>query len=153
MLENLFSISGAIAMVGWAGLVLLPRIPFVVRVLARLIIPLIIAGIYGFLMATHLGAAPEGGSFDSLQGVATLFTVDGLLLAGWIHYLAFDLFVGSWEVEDAQARGVPHLAVIPCLAATLMAGPLGLALYLGVRSVSGWLRGSAPAPGTAGGTS
>ena len=43
--------------------------------------------------------------------------------------MAFDLFVGAWEVQDAQANQVPHLLVIPCLIATLMAGPAGLLLY------------------------
>ncbi|MEQ8857418.1 MAG: ABA4-like family protein [Pseudomonadales bacterium] len=150
MLDTLFSVSGALAMVGWAGLVLLPRNRVVVTVVARQIIPLLIAGIYAFLMATHLGSAPEGSGFGSLAEVSALFTVDGLLLAGWVHYLAFDLFVGSWEVEDAQSHGVPHLALIPCLAATFLAGPLGLALYLAVRTISGWLRGDEqPAAGTA----
>jgi hypothetical protein len=140
VLETLFSLTSGLAVLGWAGLVLLPGVQFVVRVLARLVIPLLIAGLYGFLMINHLGELPEGGGFDSLAAVSKLFSVEGLLLAGWVHYLAFDLFVGSWEVEDAQARGVPHLAVIPCLAATFLAGPLGFALYLGVRAVTGWLR-------------
>jgi len=139
VLETVFSLTGGLAMVGWAGLVLLPRKSFVVVVVARQIIPLLIAGIYAVLMASYLGAAPEEGGFGSLAAVSTLFTVDGLLLAGWVHYLAFDLFVGSWEVEDAQAHSVPHLAVVPCLLATLMAGPVGLALYLAVRAVTGWL--------------
>ncbi len=146
MLETLFSLSGALAMIGWAGLILLPRVRFVVHVLARLIVPLLIAGLYGFLMATHLGDAPAEGGFGSLAAVSTLFTVVGLLLAGWVHYLAFDLFVGTWEVEDAQRHGVPHLAVVPCLVATFMAGPLGFALYLAVRTVTGMVRPT-PAPG------
>lgn len=134
MYETIFSYTGMLAMLGWLGLTLLPRSQFVVRVLARLIIPTLIAVVYVYLMATHLGQAPAEGGFDSLAGVKALFTVDGALLAGWIHYLAFDLFVGSWEVEDAQEKGVPHLVVVPCLFATLMAGPAGLALYLLLRA-------------------
>jgi hypothetical protein len=57
-----------------------------------------------------------------------------LLLAGWIHYLAFDLFVGSWEARDARQRGVPHLALVPCLALTFLFGPAGWLLYGAVRS-------------------
>ena len=60
-----------------------------------------------------------------------------LLLAGWIHYLAFDLFVGSWEVRDAQERGIPHLAVVPCLLLTFMFGPAGWFLYNLVRAKYG----------------
>jgi len=76
---------------------------------------------------------PEGG-FGSLAEVARLFANPWLLLAGWTHYLAFDLFVGSWEVRDARERGVPHLLVIPCLALTLMFGPAGWLLYVAVRT-------------------
>ena len=138
--ETVFSASGTLAMLGWLGLALLPHVDLVVRVIARLVIPALIAVVYAWLMATHLAAAPEEGGFGTLAAVDALFSVDGLLLAGWIHYLAFDLFVGSWEVEDARARGVPHLLVIPCLLATFMAGPAGLALYLLVRGGVGLVR-------------
>jgi ABA DEFICIENT 4-like len=129
MLETIFSACSALAMIGWAGLVLLPGNRIVVEVIARIAIPVAIALAYIFLMATNYGVAPAEGSFNSLDGVAALFTVPGLLLAGWIHYLAFDLFVGSWEVTDARANGIPHLAVVPCLLVTFMVGPAGLALY------------------------
>ena len=55
-------------------------------------------------------------------------------MAGWIHYLAFDLFIGAWEVRDARRLGVPHMVVVPCLFFTLMAGPVGLALYFAMRA-------------------
>src|SRR5262245_33607678 len=133
MLETIFSVCSGLAMLGWAGLVLLPGQRLVVEVLARIVIPAAIASIYIFLMATNYAAAPAEGNFGSLDGVAALFTVRGLLLAGWIHYLAFDLFVGSWEVSDARANGIHHLLVVPCLFATFIAGPAGLALYFLVK--------------------
>jgi hypothetical protein len=64
------------------------------------------------------------------------FAAPHLVLAGWIHYLIFDLFIGAWETRDAARRGIAHLWVIPCLLATLMAGPLGLLLYVVVRFFS-----------------
>jgi hypothetical protein len=133
MLDTIFSVSGALAMLGWAGLILLPGQRWVVEVLARVIIPVVIAAAYIFLMAANYGTAPADGNFGSLAGVASLFSVQELLLAGWIHYLAFDLFVGSWEVTDARANGVHHLLVVPCLFVTFMAGPAGLALYFIVK--------------------
>jgi hypothetical protein len=83
---------------------------------------------------------PSAGGFGSLQEVTILFSDPNLLLAGWIHYLAFDLFVGAWEVRDAQRQGIHHLLVIPCLLATLMAGPAGLALYWLLRVLVGFLK-------------
>ncbi|MEM6709209.1 MAG: ABA4-like family protein [Pseudomonadota bacterium] len=143
MNEQMFSVTGGLAMVGWLALVLLPRVEFVVRVLTRLLIPSLIAVVYLYLMASNLGQAPAEGGFNSLEGVKALFTVDELLLAGWIHYLAFDLFVGSWEVEDAQRHSVPHLLLVPCLFATFMAGPAGLLIYLILRTIVGLVRGRA----------
>ena len=52
---------------------------------------------------------------------------------GWTHYLAFDLFIGGWEVRDAQSRGISHLLVVPALVLTFLFGPAGLLLYLAVR--------------------
>ena len=57
-----------------------------------------------------------------------------MLLAGWIHYLAFDLFIGGWETRDAVRNGIPHLLVIPCLLLTFMLGPIGLLAYFALRS-------------------
>jgi hypothetical protein len=64
-----------------------------------------------------------------------LFQNKWLLLAGWIHYLAFDLFIGSWQVRDAAKQGISHWLVIPCLALTFMFGPIGLLLYFLLRGV------------------
>ena len=133
MQEMIFSVSGNLAMLGWLGLVFLPGQRVVVEVIARIAIPVAIGVMYVFLMATNFGAAPADAGYGSLDAIASLFTVRGLLLAGWIHYLAFDLFVGSWEVSDARTNGIHHLLVIPCLFATFMAGPAGLALYFLVK--------------------
>ena len=57
-----------------------------------------------------------------------------MLVAGWVHYLAFDLFVGSWEVRDARESGVPHVFVVPALALTFLFGPAGLLLYFLTRT-------------------
>ncbi len=127
--ETVFSLCGALAMAGWLGLAALPRWTFTRDWLAPVIVPLLIGVVYATLMITYLNRAPEGGGFGSLAAVAELFSVPELLLAGWIHYLAFDLFVGAWIVKDAQDSNVPHLLILPSLLATFMAGPAGLLLY------------------------
>jgi len=73
------------------------------------------------------------GGFGSLADVAALFSQPGLLLAGWVHYLAFDLFIGAWEVRDARRHSVSHLLVIPCLITTFLLGPIGLLAYVILR--------------------
>ena len=75
----------------------------------------------------------EGAGMSSLGGVMAIFSRPVGILTGWTHYLVFDLFVGAWISRDALARRIPHLLVVPCLFFTLMFGPVGLLLYVGLR--------------------
>lgn len=129
--EQIFSIANTTALLSWLALVLLPRVPIVTRAITGLAVPGLLAVAYVALMATNWGSP---GGFGSLAAVAQLFANPSLLLAGWIHYLAFDLLVGTWEARDARERGVPHLLLIPCLFLTFMFGPAGWLLYQGVRA-------------------
>ena len=130
--EKIFSLCGMLATVGWLLLVFLPRWRWTARLVCPVIIPLVIALIYLWLVATTFGRTPGG--FGSLAEVSQLFSNSRALLAGWIHYLAFDLFVGSWEVRDAQRVGLHHLLVVPCLVLTFLFGPIGLLLYFVLRA-------------------
>lgn len=131
-IDTLFVSANYLAMAGWVLLIVLPRWQWS----ARLVCPVIIAGllaiVYAALLLPVIGSSE--GSFDSLDGVAALFGNKQLLLAGWLHYLAFDLFIGSWEVRDSQRHGIHHLLVVPCLALTFMLGPIGLLTYLIIRT-------------------
>jgi hypothetical protein len=130
--ETVFSIANLTALVSWLLLVLVPRQRWVLIVTRT--VPLMLAALYSGLIASHWGGP---GGFSSLADVALLFSNPWLLLAGWVHYLAFDLLVGSWEVEDARSRGIAHLLVVPCLILTFLFGPAGWLLYQGVRRVAG----------------
>ena len=66
--------------------------------------------------------------------MSALFGNRGILLAGWLHYLAFDLFVGAWEVREAGRVGLPHWLILPALALTFLFGPLGLLVFLVLRA-------------------
>ncbi|KAK9830166.1 hypothetical protein WJX72_010103 [[Myrmecia] bisecta] len=79
-------------------------------------------------------------SFSDLSthaGVHKLLSDPQATLLAWVHYVAFDLFVGTWEAQDANKRGIPRLLVLPCLLLTWMAGPTGLVLYGLVRFLFG----------------
>jgi hypothetical protein len=128
--DSLFAIANPIALVSWVLLAIAPRRAWVTGLVAGTVVPALLAAAYVALLATHWAGSP--GNFATLAGVAQLFANPWLLLAGWIHYLCFDLLVGCWEVRDAQARGVPHLLVVPCLALTFLFGPAGWLLYRGV---------------------
>jgi hypothetical protein len=131
MLDTIFSTCSALALLGWVLLIILPRQRHA-RLVAGIGIPLSIAVVYAVLIALYFGRS-EGG-FGTLAGVARLFENPALLLAGWVHYLAFDLFIGGWEAGDAQKHGVPHLLVVPCLLLTFMLGPIGVLAYFAIRT-------------------
>jgi len=133
--NQLFSIANALALAAWLLLIVLPRQRWVSGLVSARVVPGVFAVMYIAIVATTWKGS--AGGFSSLPDVATLFGQPWLLLAGWIHYLAFDLFVGSWEVRDAQERGIPHLAVVPCLLLTFMFGPAGWFLYNLVRAKYG----------------
>ena len=129
--ETIFSICTTLVLPGWLLLVLAPRWKWTARFIAACLLPLVLSVVYLFLVATHFGRS-EGG-FGSLAEVGLLFRNPHNLLAGWIHYLAFDLFVGAWEVRDARRLGINHLLVVPCLVLTFLLGPVGLLLYFVLR--------------------
>ena len=124
---QVFSIVNSLAALSWVALAVAPSRTW--RVL-RYAIPGVLAVLYIWYIIPGM---QSGGGFDTLANVMTLFTREEAVLAGWIHYLAFDLFVGTWETEDALARGVSRLLVVPCLALTFMFGPAGLLAYFAVR--------------------
>jgi hypothetical protein len=129
--DKLFSICNPVALVGWLILVFAGRMKWAAPLVTGAIIPLLFGIVYLGLIVGHWGES--NGSFSTLTGVAALFENHWLLLAGWIHYLAFDLFIGSWEVRDSAKNGISHWIVIPCLALTFMFGPIGLLVYFLVR--------------------
>lgn len=134
--DFLFSLANPAALVGWALLGLAPRGRLTKALVLSGALPLGLAAAYAALLAAHyLGPHGGAGGFGSLAQVAALFRDPWALLAGWVHYLCFDLWVGAWAVRDAQRRGLPHARVVPALALTFLVGPVGLLLYCGLRGL------------------
>lgn len=131
--DTVFTVCTNGVLPAWILLAVAPRWAWTQRLVHALWIPLLLAPVYAWALVTA-SAAPDGAGFGSLQGVILFFTVPKVALAGWLHYLAFDLFIGAWEVRDAGRHDVPHLAVLPCLVLTLLLGPVGLGLYLLLRA-------------------
>lgn len=134
MTANLvFSLANMAAMAGWivlaAGVAL--KQEFLVTVLAGRVWPLAFAALYTLLIIFFFGSAPGG--FGSLTDVQLLFTSPWAATAGWIHYLAFDLFIGSWISAQVLASGLPRLALIIILPLTFLFGPIGLLMFFATK--------------------
>ena len=130
MAEMLFSIASKLVGPCWLLLVFVPGWRWS-QWLATFAVPLVLAAAYVFLLVTTPHVA--GAGFGSVGQVRLLFGQDRALAAGWIHYLAFDLFIGSWETRDARRLGISQWLVAPCLVMTFLLGPLGLGCYLLLR--------------------
>lgn len=93
--------------------------------------------IYVAVLIYAIGFTPgvEGAGFDSLEAVSLLFSTQLGVLIGWVHFLAFDLFVGAWIARDGHRRGLSHWLLLPCLALSFLFGPAGLLAYLILRLV------------------
>lgn len=135
----LFRIANNVALIGWLLLILLPRWRPSARLIAPVLIPSVLSMLYVYSLAGHIRGA--SGGFASLAGVGQLFTNQWLLLAGWVHYLAFDLFLGSWQLREAQELGIAQYLVIPCLVLTFLLGPAGYLLFLVIRVMAVRSRG------------
>ena len=120
--------SNSVALLGWLILAALGWKRWAASLVTGAILPLVFAVLYAALIVAHWGETKGG--FGSLASVGELFSDQWLLLAGWVHYLAFDLFIGSWQVRDARRNHLPFWLVLPCLVLTFLFGPIGLLLYL-----------------------
>ena len=138
---TLFSASNTIALAGWLALslsVFVPAVrPWTWRI-TGLVLPALFAVAYLGALATGLSAG-TGGGFTSIAEVRALFSDDHALTAGWIHYLAFDLFVGTWIARSGLDAGLSPLLILPCLVLTFLVGPVGLLLALLIRLSTGTL--------------
>jgi len=129
--DLIFQLANSVAPLAWTLLVFAPRWKWTHHLIISGAIPLLLGLVYFMLIVLHFGDSE--GDFGSLAGVQALFQNPYALVAGWIHYLAFDLFIGSWEVRNSQAHGISHWLVIPCLLLTFFFGPIGVLLYFIIR--------------------
>lgn len=138
--DMIFQIANTTALAGWIVLLISPFISNLADRISGLIIPALLSIAYTGLILAFFGSADGG--FDTLDNVVKLFTVREMVLAGWIHYLAFDLFIGAWEVRTGRKDGMPFLLVLPCLPLTFLFGPAGLLLFFVLRTAYGVARKS-----------
>ena len=125
--ELVFSICNTLVLPQWFLMIVAPKWSLTQQLVKLRIIPFLLAIVYAIYIGLSFGGS-EGG-FGSLEGVMQLFTDKQMVLAGWIHYLAFDLLIGSWVLKTAQKKGIHHGLVIPCLIGCFMLGPVGFLVF------------------------
>ncbi len=131
--DQVFSLTNGLATIGWALLLFTPNWHVTRKVLFSLLIPGLLCLAYLFAVLSYPGVS--GMDFSTLDSVATMFNQREMVLIGWIHYLAFDLFVGLWICANARKHGIKHLYIVVPLIFTFMLGPIGLIAYLVLRGI------------------
>ena len=137
MHETLFGLINASVLPAWAALLLAPRWRHTQALAVTVTVALVscaYVALVAYALVSDQGA--EGVDFTTMAGVAAIFSAPLGVLAGWAHYLAFDLFVGAWIVRDARARGIPHRLAVPAIALCFLAGPAGYLLHRIVRTIA-----------------
>lgn len=132
--DTAFSIVSILAMGAWLGLAVAAllqtsRIRGTILFIAGRIASVVLCAAYVFFLVNYWGSTP-GGGFQSLGAVQLLFSAPGKMLGAWTHFLAFDLLVGRWLVDDASSKANSRLPRLVALPATFLVGPLGVLIYL-----------------------
>ncbi|PKV51453.1 uncharacterized protein DUF4281 [Aquimarina sp. MAR_2010_214] len=130
---EVFSISSMIAMPMWILMILFPNWKATRFLIDFKIIPIALSVLYAIyiFLAIQIGGMMD---FGSLSSVMKLFTEENAVLAGWVHYLAFDLLVGMWMLDQNKGLRIHQLIMAPCLFSTFMLGPIGFLLFIIIKA-------------------
>ena len=129
----MFNLTKYLALASWVLLLLslfMPKTRSAIWPITQWIVPAILCLCYILMVWLGRPYLHLPHSFVDHQGVQDLYANDGPLTASWLHFLSFDLFVGSWMVRDGLERGMPKLLIFVCLPFTFIFGPSGLLLYI-----------------------
>jgi len=130
----IFSLSNSFVLFGWILLLVFPNWKYTSNIVLYVVV-LILALIYTAIILTTIQHF-DVSSFSTLSNVKTLFQNDNALTAGWIHYLAFDLFVGYYIVNEGKKLSFARWQYTLCLPFTFMFGPIGLLMFVTIK----WLK-------------
>ena len=132
---TIFSIANTMAMPMWLLMIILPNWKVTRFLINYRVIPILLSLLYVFYMISHIQGGGGGLDFGSLSSVMSLFTLENAVMAGWVHYLAFDLLIGMWMLNQNEKLGIHQLLMAPCLFFTFMLGPVGFLLFMILRTI------------------
>lgn len=134
-METIFSLSSFTVLPFWLLMILLPGWSWTQRIIRSPLVVLAPALIYAALVLPQLGEVFFEVANPTLPSIAGLLGSPAGATIAWVHFLAFDLFVGRWIYLESRKLGLSAWLVSPVLFLTLMLGPIGFLLYLILRSI------------------
>lgn len=137
-LELVYSLTGLLIMICWGLLIFVPNRASRLIVFPKFGIPVLFGLIYAGIMMSKF--FDSGGGYGSIAAVRALFAHDDILLAGWLHYLAYDFVIGVWIAEQSDRIGLSRQIQAVILVVAFMFPPMGLVLFLTTRAAISSLR-------------
>jgi hypothetical protein len=131
--STIFSFCNTFVLLGWILLIFLPKWKYT-QILILNGIVVLFAVLYAYLFSKDITSF-DPNSFSTLENVKALFQNDNAVAAGWIHYLAFDLFVGAYVVKESQKLEISRWVYTVILPFTFMFGPVGYLLFFITKTV------------------
>lgn len=131
---NIFSIANLIVMPMWILMICLPKWKLTKWLIDFKVIPILLSVVYVFYLIQSFMVSGLM-DFGSLASVMEIFTEENAALAGWVHYLAFDLLIGMWMITQNRGVGIHQLLMAPCLFLAFMFGPAGFLLFISMKAV------------------
>jgi hypothetical protein len=132
-MERIFSLSGLLVFPFWLLMIFVPHWRWTQRILQSPLVAVASALLYAVLVIPQIGVLAPELLRPSLSSIAALLATPAGATIGWIHFLAFDLFVGRWIYLDSHERGITAWVISPVLFLTFLFGPLGFVSYLCLR--------------------
>jgi len=132
--SEIFGIANMTVMPMWILMMALPKWNVTRFLINYKVVPLLLAILY----IIFIGKAIQIGGwmdFGSLNSVMALFTEENAVLAVWVHYLAFDLLIGMWMLNQNKELKIHQLLMAPCLLGTFLFGPVGFALFTLMKTI------------------
>ena len=130
--SSIFSFGNSFVLIGWILLVFLPDWKYT-QVLILNGVVVFFSILYSYLIGRDIGSF-DPNSFSTLANVKALFQNGDAVAAGWLHYLAFDLFVGAYIVRDSRKLAISRWIYTPILPFAYMFGPVGYLIYFLAKS-------------------
>ncbi len=133
-LDGLFLFANASVMPFWLLMLFAPGWPRTRRIIASPWIVIAPVALYTVAIVPLIPGLFADIARPDLAKLVTLFAAPEAVYVAWLHFLAFDLFVGRWAYLEARRRGTPAWVSSPILFCCLMFGPLGCGLWLLART-------------------
>ena len=121
----------------WLMIIVIPDSKITRILVNSIIIPLILSGLY--INIVYQGIILDISFLDffeiylGLDNLYTIFATETFLLIFWIHFIALNLFLGSWISRDAVKYSMSRTLVFIPLILVYLTGPIGLVLYWIIR--------------------